>query len=113
MVDWHDILVESRTVRLSGTEYSLLSFLVAHPDRVLTRREILDGMHGDRYAITDRAIDVQLVSLRRKLGAAAKAIETVRGAGYRLLSDQLPGRFSVDATLTEPSSDADSEIASE
>ena len=40
-------------------------------------------MHGDNYAITARAVDVQIVNLRRKLGAAGKYIETVRGVGYR------------------------------
>jgi len=43
----------------------------------------LDGVHGDNYAITDRAVDVQIVGLRRKLGSAGSSIETVRGVGYR------------------------------
>jgi len=41
-------------------------------------------VHGDNYAITPRAIDVQIVGLRRKLAEAGKYIETVRGVGYRL-----------------------------
>jgi two-component system, OmpR family, alkaline phosphatase synthesis response regulator PhoP len=38
---------------------------------------------GDEYFVTDRAVDVQIVGLRKKLGGAAKNIETVRGVGYR------------------------------
>ena len=43
---------------------------------------------GDNYPVTERAIDVQLVSLRRKLGALGSSIETVRGVGYRLKAEE-------------------------
>ena len=45
--------------------------------------EILDDLYGDKYAVTNRAVDVQIVGLRKKLGAAGKYVETVRGVGYR------------------------------
>jgi two-component system phosphate regulon response regulator PhoB len=44
-------------------------------------------VRGDDYFVTDRAVDVQIVGLRRKLGEYGKYIETVRGVGYRF-SDQ-------------------------
>ena len=50
---------------------------------MFTRDQILDAVHGDNYVITERAVDVHIVSLRRKLGAAGQYIETVRGVGYR------------------------------
>jgi two-component system alkaline phosphatase synthesis response regulator PhoP len=40
-------------------------------------------VRGDGYAITDRAVDFQVVGLRKKLGSVSKYIETVRGVGYR------------------------------
>ncbi len=40
-------------------------------------------MRGADYPVTERAVDVQVVGLRKKLGAAGKYIETVRGVGYR------------------------------
>ena len=43
----------------------------------------MDAVRGADAAITERAVDVRLVGLRRKLGAAAARIETVRGVGYR------------------------------
>jgi two-component system phosphate regulon response regulator PhoB len=51
---------------------------------VFTRSQIVDAVRGDDYPVTDRSVDVQVVSLRKKLGPCAGYIETVRGVGYRL-----------------------------
>jgi two-component system phosphate regulon response regulator PhoB len=80
----HAVLVNDRPVDLSATEFRVLHFLAKRPGWVFTREQILDAVHGDNYAITPRAIDVQIVGLRRKLAEAGKYIETVRGVGYRL-----------------------------
>ncbi len=45
--------------------------------------QIVNAVHGEGYAVTDRSVDVQVVGLRKKLGPAAQRIETVRGVGYR------------------------------
>ena len=58
--------------------------LAARPGLVYTRDHIVSRVKGDDYPVTDRAIDVQMVNLRRKLGAWAINIETVRGIGYRM-----------------------------
>ncbi len=79
----HEVLVRGQPVELSVTEFKLLHLLARRPGWVFTRQRILDGLHGDNYAITDRAVDVQVVGLRRKLGPAENYIETVRGVGYR------------------------------
>lgn len=79
----HQVFVSNKPVELTATEFKLLHFLSQRPGWVFTRQQILDGVHGDNYAITDRAVDVQVVGLRRKLGAAGEYIETVRGVGYR------------------------------
>jgi len=79
----HEVLVDGEPVELSATEFRLLHFLARRPGWVFTRQQILDGLHGDKHAITDRAVDVQVVGLRRRLGSAAGCIETVRGVGYR------------------------------
>jgi two-component system phosphate regulon response regulator PhoB len=78
------VLVDGEPVELSATEFRILQFLARRPGWVFTRQQILDGVHGTNYAITDRAVDVQIVGLRRRLGAAGKHIETVRGVGYRM-----------------------------
>ncbi len=54
------------------------------PGVVFTRYQLLDLVRGALHAVTDRAVDVQIVGLRKKLGKAGKRIETVRGAGYRI-----------------------------
>jgi two-component system, OmpR family, alkaline phosphatase synthesis response regulator PhoP len=79
----HEVFACGKPVELTATEFKLLHFLAQRPGWVFTRQQILDGVHGDNYAITDRAVDVQIVGLRRKLGSAGSCIETVRGVGYR------------------------------
>jgi two-component system phosphate regulon response regulator PhoB len=79
----HEVLVNDKAIDLTATEFKLLHFLARRPGWVFTRQQILDGVHGDNYAITDRAVDVQVVGLRKKLGDAGNYIETVRGVGYR------------------------------
>jgi two-component system, OmpR family, alkaline phosphatase synthesis response regulator PhoP len=79
-----EVLLDGKPVDLRPTERGILMLLSAASDRVLTRQEILDGLHGKNYAITDRAVDVQVASLRKKLGTAGARIETVRGVGFRL-----------------------------
>jgi two-component system, OmpR family, alkaline phosphatase synthesis response regulator PhoP len=80
----HEVLLNGQPVELSATEFRILHFLARRPGWVFTRQQILDGIHGTAYAITDRAVDVQIVGLRRHLGEAGKHIETVRGVGYRM-----------------------------
>jgi two-component system phosphate regulon response regulator PhoB len=79
----HEVRVKNRPVDLTHTEFSILHFLARRPGWVFTRQQILDTVRGDDYPVTDRSVDVQIVGLRKKLGATAKNIETVRGVGYR------------------------------
>ena len=73
------------TVELTGGEFGLLMALLDHPQRVLTRDQLLDWTRGRDAGPFDRTIDVQLSRLRRKLGDDPKGptiIQTVRGGGY-------------------------------
>lgn len=79
----HEVLVDGKTAKLSYTEFKILHFLARKPGWVFTRYQIVDAIHGSLYTVTDRAVDVQIVGLRKKLGRAGKYIETVRGVGYR------------------------------
>jgi two-component system phosphate regulon response regulator PhoB len=47
----------------------------------------VDAIHGEDYPVTDRSVDVLIVGLRKKLGAACDWIETVRGVGYRMKAE--------------------------
>ena len=67
----------------SEREFGILHFLAKRPGWVFTRNQIIDNVRGDDYPVTDRSVDVQIVSLRKKLGPFSDLIETVRGVGYR------------------------------
>jgi len=75
-----------RDVKLGATEFRLLHFLMAHPERVHSRAQLLDRVWGDHVFIEERTVDVHVKRLREALSPArcAHMIETVRGAGYRL-----------------------------
>ncbi|MBN2645813.1 MAG: response regulator transcription factor [Desulfuromonadaceae bacterium] len=79
----NEVLVHGRSVELTFTEFRVLYFLASRPGWVFTRYQIVNAVRGEDYSVTDRAVDVQIVGLRRKLGECGRAIETVRGVGYR------------------------------
>jgi len=79
----HEVLAKGKSVDLTFTEFSVLQFLARRPGWVYTRAQIVDAVKGEDYPVTDRSVDVQIVGLRRKLGACGDSIETVRGVGYR------------------------------
>ena len=78
-----EVLIKNKPVKLTLTEFNILAALARRPGMVFTRYQIVDAIHDSNYLVTDRAIDVQIVALRRKLGQCGKYIETVRGIGYR------------------------------
>lgn len=82
---------ETRSAILNGVELSLthgefetLLLFANHPGRVYTRNQIIARIKGDDYPVTERAVDVQILNLRRKLGDWGSNIETIRGVGYRM-----------------------------
>ena len=78
-----EVLINNKPIELTFTEFNTLYTLAKRPGQVFTRYQIIDAVRGEDYIVTDRAIDVQMVSLRKKLGSHGKYIETVRGVGYR------------------------------
>jgi DNA-binding response OmpR family regulator len=77
------VTLAGRAVPLSRREYDLLEFLLRHPDRVITKTELLDRVWDARDGgYEPNTVEVYVGYLRRKLGAGV--VETVRGAGYRL-----------------------------
>nr|WP_301334701.1 response regulator transcription factor [Variovorax dokdonensis] len=76
---------QQHEVMLTGGEFDLLSTLVAHPGRVLSRDFLLEATRGREAGPFDRTIDVQIGRLRRKLEvdpAGPQMIKSVRGSGY-------------------------------
>jgi two-component system, OmpR family, alkaline phosphatase synthesis response regulator PhoP len=79
----HEVFVDGLKIDLTSSEFILLSFLANLPGWVYTRSQIVKAVHGENYPVTDRSVDVMVLSLRRKLGTRGSAVETVRGVGYR------------------------------
>jgi two-component system alkaline phosphatase synthesis response regulator PhoP len=79
----HEVLVSGSPVELTATEFRILLFLSRRIGWVFSRDQIIRAVKGDDYPVTERSVDVQIVGLRKKLGAVGDSIETVRGVGYR------------------------------
>ena len=79
----HKIVYAGKTVALTAIEFDILEFLSRSPGRVYTREQILDNVWKEGKFIVDRAVDVHIRGLRKKLGRGEDYVETVRGVGYR------------------------------
>ena len=79
----HEVTMGENVVDLTPSEFRILHYVARTPGWVYSRDQIIDAIRGHGYVVTDRAIDVQVVGLRKKLGDYGKFIETVRGIGYR------------------------------
>lgn len=82
----NQVLVAGKPVELTFTEFRVLLALASRPGWVFTRYQIVNAVRGEDYAVTDRAVDVQIAGLRKKLGPCGHYIETVRGVGYRFMA---------------------------
>lgn len=80
----HEVSVDGEAIKLTLTEFKLLAALVSGRGRVLTRDQLMDKAMGLDIAVTDRAIDVHITAIRKKLGESSWIVHTVRGVGYRL-----------------------------
>ncbi len=78
---------------MGPTEFRLLHFLMTHPERVHSRKQLLDRVWGDHVFIEERTVDVHVKRLRDALSPVqcSTMIETVRGVGYRC---RAPGQLA-------------------
>ena len=82
---------DGQTIALSNAEFKLLKALLDHPNRVLSREQILSLTHSDEVA-TERSVDIQVTRLRKKMerdSASPRFIRTVRRLGYMLVADRI------------------------
>jgi len=80
----HEVSVNGKAVALTMLEFKLLRTLIERRGRVQARDRLLNDVWGYESAIDTRTVDTHVRRLRKKLGKAADAIESVRGFGYRL-----------------------------
>jgi two-component system phosphate regulon response regulator PhoB len=78
----HEVTFKGKKIDLTHLEFRILVALAKKPGWVMTRYQLVDSTRGEGISVTDRSIDVHIVSLRKKLGEA-DYIETVRGVGYK------------------------------
>ena len=82
--------LNDREVTLTPKAFTLLEYMMTHPDEVLTRERLLDAVWGWDYPVGTRAVDTRVAELRRKLhddAADPRYIETVPSVGYRFVGD--------------------------
>lgn len=81
------IFIAEQPVDMGPTEFNLLQFFMAHPERAYTRGQLLDQVWGANVYVEERTVDVHIRRLRKALqspaGDYSELIQTVRGTGYR------------------------------
>ncbi|MCK5862362.1 MAG: response regulator transcription factor [Candidatus Hydrogenedentes bacterium] len=87
----HEVIYQDVLIDFTYSEFAILHLLARRPGWVFTRYRIVDAVRGEHYAVTERAVDVQIVGLRKKLGGAGKYIKTVRGVGYKFVDQDTAG----------------------
>jgi two-component system, OmpR family, phosphate regulon response regulator PhoB len=80
----HRVSLQGSELKVGPTEFKLLRYLMAHPERVHSRAQLLDKVWGDHVFIEERTVDVHIKRLREALQSAGAMVDTVRGAGYRI-----------------------------
>lgn len=82
----HHVTVGEQSIHIAPREFRLLELLMRHPDRAFDRAQLLDRVWGRSVYVEERTVDVHVLRLRKALSpfGMAKAVETVRGVGYRL-----------------------------
>ena len=82
----HEARAHGNLIEIGSAEFRLLAFLMANPERVFSRAQLLDQVWGDHRFIEERTVDVHVLRLRKALQpyGAEVLIQTVRGVGYRL-----------------------------
>jgi len=83
-----EAIVKGEPVNLTFSEFEILLLLAKRPGWVYTRSQIVNEIKGSDYPVTERAVDVQIVGLRKKLGECGALVETIRGVGYRFKDRQ-------------------------
>ena len=80
----HEVKINKELINLTSSEFKILKLLASKKEHVFSRETVLQYLWGEDKIVVDRTIDVHIMNLRKKLGKYSKAIENIRGIGYRL-----------------------------
>ena len=79
------VFVDGKDISLTNFEYRILQIFMENLGIVFSRSKLLSYLRGDDgFNVSERAVDVQILNLRKKLGEYSSYIETIRAAGYKL-----------------------------
>lgn len=74
---------QGESLELTFSRFQILSLFLSNPNVAFSRKDIILKIRGDDYPVTERAIDVHIVELRKKLKSYGKNIKSIRGVGYK------------------------------
>ncbi len=83
-LDAHTVWADGERIQLTFKEFELLRTFMSHPGMAFTRDQLFSDIWGMDYCGETRTVDMHIRTLRQKLGAYGRMIETVRNVGYRL-----------------------------
>lgn len=83
----YSVQIKGEEVHLTPSEFKILSEMMMNRGRVMTRDKLIETVQGEGISVTGRTIDTHVFGLRKKLGAEADWIETIRGVGYRIRAE--------------------------
>ena len=82
------VRIGDNDVEIGNSEFRLLKFLMANPDRVFSRGQLLDKVWSNQLDIEERTVDVHVLRLRKALKGQEGLVRTVRGMGESMLSEK-------------------------
>lgn len=100
-LETHEAAVGSEPMKLTLTEFRLLSSLLQGGGRILSRADLMSKAMGPGVLVTERTIDVHITSIRKKLGPLAGIVKTVRGVGYRVTPELEDAHAGDDAAVAD------------
>jgi two-component system phosphate regulon response regulator PhoB len=81
------VKIRNEAVHLTPSEFKILAQMMMNQGRVLTREALIEVVQGEGISVTGRTIDTHVFGLRKKMGAEADWVETIRGIGYRIRAE--------------------------
>ena len=82
-----EVVLKGEKIEFTHSRFQLLALLVSNPSVAFSRKDIIRHIKGEDYPVTDRAVDVHIVELRKQLKEYGKYIKSVRGVGYKFKMD--------------------------
>ena len=80
---------EGSKIELTFSRFQILALFLNNPNVAFTRKDIIVKIKGEDYPVTERAIDVHIVELRKKLKTYGKYIKSIRGVGYKFETESI------------------------